>query len=149
MRRIFRLFRNTVFLVWLSASLLVTTLSAVAWSVNLTLQVATLTTTAVATAIRHRKDLAKAVTRTKAKGRLRRVVVAVPLAGTAAAAAFEAQDYLQWQEQNPEGTIGDYSCEVANLSAEVIDEVLNELPSYIRPSSGLVLRLLPECKGVE
>ncbi len=146
MRKIFRLFRNTAFLIFLSASLFVTTLGALAWSVGLVVQVATLTTTATATALRHSKEITKAIARAKAKGRIRRVVVAVPIAGVAAAAAFETQDYLQWKEQNPDRTFGDYSCEIASMSAEVIDEVLHELPDLIRPSNGWVIGFLPTCE---
>lgn len=149
MLRPIRILRNAVFLGWLSLSLLGATIAMATWAVSLTVQVTAMTTTAAATAVRHRKDIAKAVARTKAKGRLRRVVVAVPFVGVAAAVAFEAQDYSQWQDENPGKTSGDYSCEVATLSAEVVDEVLEvlqELPERVRPRSEVVLGRLPQCE---
>ena len=81
-------------------------------------------------AARHRNELAK----TKAKARLRRFVVAIPVAGTAAVAYFERRDYLDRKEEHPEGTIDVYADEVATASAEVVDDVLQELPEPLRPA---------------
>lgn len=44
---------------------------------------------AAAAAVRHRKELAEAVARTKAKARLRRLVAAVPFVGAGAIVYFE------------------------------------------------------------
>ena len=130
---------------WLSAALLVSTVVLAVQAVTLTAQVATVTASASAAALSHRKELAKAIARTKAKARLRRMLVAVPVIGAGAAVAFEAQDFRDWQIDNPEGTFADYSCEVAMLSAEVVDEVLQDLPDGFRPSRDMVLNQLPEC----
>ena len=81
-------------------------------------------------AARHRREIAK----TKAKARLRRFVVAVPLAGAGAVAYFERRDYLHWKEEHPDGTMDIYAAEVASASAEVLDEVLQELPEPLRPA---------------
>ncbi|MFP7571849.1 hypothetical protein ACGKZZ_13860 [Marivita sp. S2033] len=112
---------------------------------TLTAQVATLTASATATALRHRKDMAKAVSKTKAKARLRRLLVAVPFVGGGAAIAFEARDFRDWQADHPDGTFATYSCEVAESSAEVMDEVLQDLPELVRPSRDAVLQRLPKC----
>lgn len=165
MKRLFSLLKTTSFLVMLCISLVTTSISLAAWAVSLTTQVATMTAGAAATAVAHRKAVAtaiartrarmtlqrkkavaRAVVRTKAKARLRRAIVAVPLAGLAAAAAFEHSDYQQWKEDNPTGDLADYGCDVGTVSAQVIDEVLQELPETIRPSSDLVLSQVPKCR---
>ncbi len=145
MFRVLRWLRNTVVLIWLCAALLFSTVALAVQAVTLTAQVATVTASASAAALSHRKDLAKAIARTKAKARLRRMLVAVPVVGAGAAVAFEAQDFRDWQVDNPDGTFADYSCEVASLSAEVVDEVLQDLPDGFRPSRDMVLNQLPEC----
>ena len=109
------------------------------------LQVAGLTASAATAAVTHRKELAATVSRVKAKARLRRLVAAIPLAGIAAAAEFERRDFLSWQEENPDGTFGQYGCEASVLSAEVMDEVLQELPEAVRPRKETVLKMLPKC----
>lgn len=95
--------------------------------------------------VQRKKAVGSAVARTKAKARLRRVMAAVPLAGIAAAGYFEHSDYQKWKEDNPDADLADYSCEVSALSAEVIDEVLQELPEQVRPGRNLVLSQLPNC----
>ena len=143
--KLIRLFRNVTFLLIVSLSLLMSTVAFAIQTVRLSAEVAVMTGQAAATVIAHRKAIAKAVTRAKAKARLRRLAVAVPVAGTVLAAEFERRDYQQWQEDNPDGSFSDYACEVGTISAEVIDEVLQELPETVRPGRDLVLSQLPEC----
>lgn len=126
---------------WLCAALAVSTVALGVQALTLSAQVATLTASASAAALKHRKALVKA----RSKARLRRLMVAIPFFGTGLAVAFEAQDFRDWQADNPEGSFADYSCEVAELSAEVLDEVLQDLPETMRPSRDMVLRQLPEC----
>ena len=89
--------------------------------------------------------MAKAISKEKAKARLKRLIVAVPLVGTGAAVAFEGNDLKVWLEENPDKSATDYGCEVASSSAEVIDEVLAELPETFRPSNDLIMSRMPEC----
>lgn len=164
MRKLFAFFRTTTFLLLLIGSLVMSTISLGVWVASTTAQVATLTAGAAASVIAQRKAVAaavastrakmlvkrkkavaRAVLKTKAKARMRRVMVAVPLAGIAAAAAFERQDYLAWKEDNPGGDLNAYSCEVAQLSGEVVEEVLAELPEQVRPGRNMVLGRLPKC----
>ncbi len=145
MAKISGVFRSIVFLGWLSLALLSTTIAAGIWAVQMATTVATMTTKAAATAVAHRKQLATIVARTKAKARLRRTIVAVPIAGIGAITYFEEQDYREWKEQNPEGTRQQYACEVAALTAEIIDAVLQELPKMVRPSPSAVISQIPEC----
>ena len=143
---IVRLFRNTLFVGALIVSLATSTLALGAWAFSLTTQVATMTASAAAAAMANRKAIAAAVARTKAKARLRRFVAALPLVGVAAVTVFERQDYLEWKEDNPDGDFADYSCQSARLSAEVIDDVLAELPDTLRPSRDFILAQLPACE---
>ncbi|SDJ39354.1 hypothetical protein [Lutimaribacter saemankumensis] len=146
MAKVFELFRSVVFLGWLSFALASSTIAAGIWAFQMTTTVATMSAKAAATAVAHRKQLAKAVAKTKAKARLRRAVVAVPLAGVGAIAYFEEQDFQEWLVENPEGTRQQYACEVASLTAEVVDDVLQGLPEIMRPAPETVLGYLPECQ---
>lgn len=128
-------------------SLAASTIALGVWAVSLTAQVATVTASAAAAAVANRKAIAAAVARTKAKARLRRFVAALPIAGVAAVAVFERQDYLEWQEENPDGDFADYSCQSAHLSAELVNDVLAGLPAAIRPSEAFLLSQLPECEA--
>jgi len=146
MAKVFGVFRNVVFLGWLSVALASTTLAAGVWAFQMTTTVAAMSAKAAATAVAHRKQLAKAVAKAKSKARLRRAVVAVPLVGVGAIAYFEERDYQEWLAANPDGTRKQYSCEVASLTAEVVDDVLQDLPKRVRPEPELVLNRLPECE---
>lgn len=97
-------------------------------------QVASLTATIAANAIASSKQTAKTVFRTKAKARLKRLIAAMPFVGIAAVGYFEEQDYKEWLLENPEGDRKQYACEVANITAEVLDEVLQDLPDNLRPN---------------
>ncbi|MCL3882205.1 hypothetical protein [Marivita sp. GX14005] len=149
MRRLFRFLRSTALLVWLCGALAIGTVTLAFQTFALSAQVAGLTANAASTALRHRKEVTKAVARAKArekaKARLRRALVAVPFVGGGVAVALEAQDYREWQEANPALGFDDYACDVAALSAEVIDEVLQDLPESLRPAPDAVLGRLPKC----
>ena len=146
MIRLATTFRSILFLGWLSFALGSVAVGATIWALHLSATVASMTASAAATALAHRKELAAAVARTKAKARLRRIVVAVPVIGLGAIAVFEEQDFQEWHEENPEGTRQDYACEVALISAELVDEVLQGLPEMIRPAPDTVLGVLPACE---
>ena len=145
MIRILKLMRTTAFLAVLCVSLATTALSLGIWAVSLTAQVTTMTAGAAAAAIANRKAIAAAVLRTKAKARLRRALVVVPIAGIAAAIAFEHEDYLEWKEHNPDGDLEAYGCEVSLVSAEIADDVLQDLPEQVRPSRDWLLSQMPDC----
>ena len=91
----FGLFKNIVFLAWLLGALASLSIGLTWWSLQLTASVARLTTEATATALKHRKEISRAVAKTKAKARLKQTLVMVPIAGIAAAAYFEEQDYQE------------------------------------------------------
>ena len=93
----------------------------------------------------------KALAKQKAKGRLKRIAIAVPVVGSMAAISFEAYAYNQWKTEHPCGTVNEYGEEIATASSEVIDDVLLELPADYRPSPGTtskwtqkLISMLPE-----
>jgi hypothetical protein len=51
--------------------------------------------------------------------------------------------------ETPNGSRQQYGCEVLGLTAEVLDEVLQELPERIRPDSDTVLKHMPECEPAQ
>jgi hypothetical protein len=134
---------------WLIAALLTTTASLAAWSIKMSATVATMTANAAVTAIAHRKALTRAIMKTKAKARLRRAIVAIPILGIGAASAFELSEYKEWQEQHPDQDYTDYACEVGVFTSEVIDEVLLELPGDLKPSSGFIQERMPTCPDMK
>jgi hypothetical protein len=142
---VFRLFRSAIFLFLLAVGLGLALLQTSLSLASATAQVATLSANAATAAALHKKQMAKAISKEKAKARLKRLIVAVPLLGTGAALAFEANDLKVWLGENPGKSPTDYGCEVASSSAEVMDEVLAELPEKFRPSRGLVMSKMPKC----
>ena len=141
----FTLLKNTIFVVWLIGALASISIGMAIFTFQATATVARLSAEAANTAIRHRKEIAKAVTKVKAKARLKRIITMVPLAGLAAGAYFEEQEYEEWLEDNPDGSRQEYLCEVTVLSSEVLDEVLIGLPELIRPSKSAVTDMMPKC----
>lgn len=173
MKWVMRLARSTIFVASLVILLLGAAVSSTLWALQMSSTVAVMTASAAATAVRQRseimkavartkteasvqsrREVAKAVAKTKAKARLRRYIVAIPAVGLAVAAYFEERDYEQWLTENPGKTFGDYTCVVAQESAEVIDEVLAELddamaefPEWVRPDAETVSGWMPKCTG--
>jgi hypothetical protein len=141
----FTLLKNTVFVVWLVGALASISIGMAIFTFQATATVARLSAEAATTTIKHRKEIVKAVTKVKAKARLKRIITMVPLAGLAAGVYFEEQEYEEWLEGNPDGSRQEYLCEVTALSSEVLDEVLMGLPELIRPSKSAVTDMMPEC----
>ena len=141
----FALFKNTIFLIWLIIGLISISLTASIFALNATLTATKLTAQASATAIKHRKEITKAIAKVKAKARLRRMLTMVPIAGIAAGGYFEEQDYQEWLIDNPDGKRSEYLCELSNVTAEVLDEWVDELPEKIKPSPNTIGGWMPEC----
>ncbi len=145
MARLLGFVRTSLFLGWLCVMLATTTLAAGIWAVQMATTVATMSAQAAAAALAHRQQLARAVARAKAKARLQRLIVAVPVIGAGAIVYFEERDYRDWLEENPEGTRQQYLCEMSALTAEVIDEVLQDLPELLRPAPEILTASVPDC----
>jgi hypothetical protein len=102
------------------------------------MRAATLSKAVAAQAVQNRRQIA----RFAAKARLKRIITAVPFAGVAAAGYFEERDRREWLEANPSKTNADYACEVAEVTTEVMDEVLAGMPMELQLPDWAV----PECE---
>ena len=98
------------------------------------------------------KEVAKASlktkTRTKAIARMKRLLVAIPVAGIGLAGYFEKQDYDEWKEDHPEGNPQMYACEISQISAAYMDKLLQGLPENIsaRIPESVISELVPRCE---
>jgi len=137
--------KNTAFLIWLIGALALVSITATVLAVQSAATVAQLSSQAAANAIRHRKEINRAVAKAKAKARLQRMMTMVPVAGLAAGAYFEEQEYQEWLSINPDGSRSLYLCHVAELASEVFEEFLVEMPDLLRPSNDIAASFLPEC----
>ena len=144
MKILIKLFRSSLFLIILIVGLGITLVQTSLKLANLTAQVATLTAAAATTA-QQKKRMTKILSKERAKARLKRLIVAVPFLGVGASVAFEAGDLNNWLRENPTKDAGDYGCEVTSSSAEVVDEVLSDLPKNFRPSKGKIMGKMPGC----
>jgi hypothetical protein len=82
--------------------------------------------------LKHKVELKKALAKEKVKSRMRQAIVAVPFVGSVAFAAMELNDFQLWKKENPGKTESDYACETVQLSAEVLEDVLAELPNVTK-----------------
>lgn len=94
------------------------------------------------------KAKVKTRTRTKAVARLKRTLVAVPVIGIGIASYFEKKDFDEWQKDNPNGTLKEYTCEVSAISAEYLDEVLQALPQNLSENipEKVLSNMTPKCQ---
>ena len=144
--KLLTMFKTTAFLVSFIAGLSLVCVGTSMWAVQATVAAARLATETANIAVRHRKELAATVMRVKAKARLKRMVTMIPLAGLAAGAYFEEQEYQEWLTDNPNGNRSDYLCELADVSSDVLEEVLVGLPAAIQPSPDRLNSMMPTCE---
>ena len=143
------LFKNTVFMIWLLCSLASITVFSSIWALQKTFMVAKLSAEITSNTIKHRKEIKKTITKIKAKARLKRIITMLPIAGTAAGIYFEESEFQEWLIDNPNGKRSDYLCEIAEITSEIIDEVINDLPQSIRSGESLLKAISPACKKIE
>jgi hypothetical protein len=139
------LFKNTVFLIWLLCSLASITVFSSIWALQKTFMVAKLSAEITSNTIKHRKEIKKTITKIKAKARLKRIITMLPIAGAAAGIYFEESEFQEWLIDNPNGKRSDYLCEIAEITSEIIDEVINTLPKSIRSGENLLQVISPAC----
>ena len=139
------LFKNTVFLIWLLCSLASITVFSSIWALQKTFMVAKLSAEITSNTIRHRKEIKKTITKIKAKARLKRIITMLPIAGAAAGIYFEESEFQEWLIDNPNGKRSDYLCEIAEITSEIIDEVIDALPQSIKSGENLLKAITPEC----
>lgn len=139
------LFKNTVFLIWLLCSLASITVFSSIWALQKTFMVAKLSAEITSNTIKHRKEIKKTITKIKAKARLKRIITMLPIAGAAAGIYFEESEFQEWLIDNPNGKRSDYLCEIAEITSEIIDEVIDALPQSIKSGEKLLKATTPEC----
>ena len=139
------LFKNTVFLIWLLCFLASITIFSSIWALQKTFMVAKLSAEITSNTIKHRKEIKKTITKIKAKARLKRIITMLPIAGAAAGIYFEESEFQEWLIDNPNGKRSDYLCEIAEITSEIIDEVIDDLPKSIKSGENLLKAITPEC----
>ncbi|MDB4078944.1 hypothetical protein N9509_05965 [Amylibacter sp.] len=139
------LFKNTVFLIWLLCSLASITVFSSIWALQKTFMFAKLSAEITTNTIKHRKEIKKTITKIKAKARLKRIITMLPIAGAAAGLYFEENEFQEWLIDNPNGKRSDYLCEIAEITSEIIDEVIDALPQSIKSGENLLNAITPEC----
>ena len=143
------LFKNTVFLIWLLCSLASITVFSSIWALQKTFMVAKLSAEITSNTIKHRKEIKKTISKIKAKARLKRIITMLPIAGAAAGIYFEESEFQEWLIDNPNGKRSDYLCEIAEITSEIIDEVIDDLPQSIKSGENLLKAITPECTKIE
>ena len=143
------LFKNTVFVIWLLCSLASITVFTSIWALQKTFMVAKLSAEITSNTIKHRKEIKKTITKIKAKARLKRIITMLPIAGAAAGLYFEESEFQEWLIDNPNGKRSDYLCEIAEITSEIIDEVIDDLPQSIKSGENLLKAITPECTKIE
>jgi hypothetical protein len=141
------IFKNTVFVFWLLGALASLSIGSTVFALQAMATATRLSAQAATAAVSHRREITQAVAKVKAKARLKRIFTMIPIAGAAAGAYFEEQEYEEWLISNPDGSRQEYLCEVASVSSEVIDEILLELPKMIRPSKTTLSDMMPKCES--
>ena len=139
------LFKNTVFLIWLLCSLASITIFSSIWALQKTFMVAKLSAEITSNTFKHRKEIKKTISKIKAKARLKRIITMLPIAGAAAGIYFEESEFQEWLIDNPNGKRSDYLCEIAEITSEIIDEVIDALPQSIKSGENLLKAITPEC----
>ena len=139
------LFRNTVFMIWLLCSLASITVFSSIWALQKTFMVAKLSAEITSNTFKHRKEIKKTISKIKAKARLKRIITMLPIAGAAAGIYFEESEFQEWLIDNPNGKRSDYLCEIAEITSEIIDEVIDTLPQSIKSGETLLKAITPEC----
>ena len=145
----FSILKNTVFVIWLFCSLATITVFSSIWALQKTFMVAKLSAEITSNTIKHRKEIKKIITKIKAKARLKRIITMLPIAGTAAGIYFEESEFQEWLIDNPNGKRSDYLCEIAEITSEIIDNVIDDLPQSIKSGENLLKAITPECTKIE
>ena len=143
------LFKNTVFLIWLLCSLASITIFTSIWALQKTFIVAKLSAEITSNTIKHRKEIKKTISKIKAKARLKRIITMLPIAGAAAGIYFEESEFQEWLIDNPNGKRPDYLCEIAEITSEIIDEVIDDLPQSIKSGETLLKAITPKCTNTK
>ena len=72
------------------------------------------------------------IAKERAKSRIKQTLIAIPFIGSVVFAAVEINDFKSWQKENPKKTKGDYACETAKASIEVINDLMDNIPTFAK-----------------
>jgi hypothetical protein len=64
-----------------------------------------------------------ALSKAKIKERGKRLLSALPVAGLMVGGWLEKQEYDEWKQHNPDGTLEEYTLELKHSATEVLDEM--------------------------
>ena len=143
------LLKNSVFSIWLLCALASITVFSSIWALQKTFMVAKLSAEITSNTFKHRKEIKKTISKIKAKARLKRIITMLPIAGAAAGIYFEESEFQEWLIDNPNGKRSDYLCEIAEITSEIIDDVIDDLPQSIKSGENLLKAITPECTKIE
>jgi uncharacterized protein (DUF2384 family) len=136
-------------MIWLLCSLASITVFSSIWALQKTFMVAKLSAEITSNTFKHRKEIKKTISKIKAKARLKRIITMLPIAGAAAGIYFEESEFQEWLIDNPNGKRSDYLCEIAEITSEIIDDVIDDLPQSIKSGENLLNAITPECTKIE
>ena len=128
----FSILRNLWFVTSLLIFLTITSLFLLHKASNLSAQLLTAASALNAQKIQHKGEIKRIIAKERAKSRIKQTLIAIPFIGSVVFAAVEINDFKSWQKENPNKTKGDYACETAKASIEVLDDLMDDLPNFTK-----------------
>ena len=108
-----------------------------------------LSTEITSNTIKHKKETKKFIAKIKSKAHLERIITMLPFAGAVAGIYFKENNYKDWLQGNPNGTKSQCLCELAEITVEILDKVINDLPQAIKPSEMFLTKMVPNCNDLD
>ena len=89
--------------------------------------------------LKHKREIAKVKAKARAKAKVQRAISAVPFVGVVAFGTFETMEYNAWKEDNPNGTLTQYTQETTDEINALFNEEYREYKEeYQKFVGGLV-----------
>ena len=128
----FSILRNLWFVTSLLIFLTITSLFLLHKASNLSAQLLTAASALNAQKMQHKGEIKRIIAKERAKSRNKQTLIAIPFIGSVVFAAVEINDFKSWQKENPNKTKGDYACETAKASIEVINDLMDNIPTFAK-----------------